>query len=93
ISFVLRQTSPARGQALADATQQAMNKARSIAQALGGHVARVVEENEGSTVSGELHYESSRLGYAMDMKKVPTPIAAGQLSIKSNVQLIVEIEN
>src|SRR5882762_11859348 len=28
ISFVLRQTSPARGQALADATQQAMNKAR-----------------------------------------------------------------
>jgi uncharacterized protein YggE len=94
VSFVLRQTSPARGQSLADATQQAMNKARSIAQALGGHVARVVEENEGSTVSGEPQYESSRLlGYAMDMKKVPTPIAAGQLSIKSNVQLIVEIES
>src|SRR2546427_3430113 len=30
ISFILRQTSSARGQALADATQQAMNKARSI---------------------------------------------------------------
>ena len=43
IAFVLRQTSPARGQALADAIQQAMNKARSIAEALGGHVLRVVE--------------------------------------------------
>lgn len=94
ISFVLRQTSPARGQALADATQQAMNKARSIAQALGGHVARVVEEHEGSTVSGSppMDYDSITRGYSAE-KRVLTPIAAGQLSIKSNVQLIVEIEN
>ena len=30
VSFILRQTSPARGQALSDATHQAMNKAQSI---------------------------------------------------------------
>jgi uncharacterized protein YggE len=99
ISFVLKQTSPARGQALADATQQAMktqqamNKANSIAQALGGHVLRVVEENEGSTVGGEGF--NQYLGEAGSVDATTNgriPVAAGTLSIKSNVQLIVEIE-
>src|SRR5437660_3652937 len=91
IAFVLRQTSPARGQALADATQQAMNKARSIAQALGGHVSRVVEENEGSTVASEprMDYDSMTLEKS---KRTTTPIIAGQLSITSRGQPIVEIE-
>src|SRR5258706_9815884 len=92
ISFVLRQTSPARGQALADATQQAMNKARSIAEALGGHVLRVVEENESSTVGGVPEpYESLKADSTLE--KTRTPIAAGFLSIRSNVQLIVEVES
>ena len=38
VSFMVKQTSPARGLALAEATQQAMNKAHAIAQALGGRV-------------------------------------------------------
>jgi len=93
ISFVLRQTSPARGQALADATQQAMNKARSIAEALGGHVLRVVAEDESSTVAGTPEtYDSFKADSALKMR-VPTPIAAGLLSIRSNVQLIVEVES
>jgi uncharacterized protein YggE len=94
ISFVLKQTSPARGQALADATQQAMNKVRSIAQALDGRILRVVEENENSTVggTGPIDYDSNIL--AQESKtRAATPIAAGQLSIQSKVQLIVEIEN
>ena len=94
IAFVLRQTSPARGQALAEATQQAMNKANSIAQALGGHVLRVVEENEAATVGGDGFntYDSNRGLNAETLKMRTTPVASGQLSIKSNVQLIVEIE-
>src|SRR5712671_975173 len=62
IAFVLRQTSPARGQALAEATQRAMNKANSIAQAQGGHVLRVVEESEAATVGGDAFnaYDSNR---------------------------------
>ncbi len=94
ISFVLRQTSPARGQALADATQQAMNKARSIAEALGGHVLRVVEENESSTVSEPqaMPNESITRDYVAK-NRAPTPITAGRLSIRSNVQLIVEVES
>src|SRR5436190_2952194 len=93
ISFTLKQTSPARGQALAEATQQAMNKANSIAQALGGHVSRVVEENESSTVAGEGFNELTR-AYSLNeaVTKQDTPITSGPLSIKSNVQLIVEIE-
>jgi len=91
ISFVLRQTSPARGQALADATQQAMNKARSIAEALGGHVLRVIEENENSTVAGAPEpYESIKADSTLK-QRAPTPIAAGLLSIRSNVQLIVDV--
>jgi uncharacterized protein YggE len=87
----LKQTSPARGQALADATQQAMNKANSIAQALNGHVSRVVEENESSTVAGEFNQYDKR-AYTLDEVSKQTPITSGPLSIKSNVQLIVEIE-
>ena len=94
VSFILRQTSPARGQALADATHQAMNKAQSIAQALGGRVARVVEENESATVAGEQRTEfQADMTYAGLAKQTVTPITSGQLSIKSNVQLIVEIES
>ena len=94
ISFTVRQTSPVRGKSLAEATQQAMNKARSIAEALGGRVLRVVEESEGSTVSNESAYASESFNGNVDMtlrKAMPTPIASGQLNIKSNVQLIVEI--
>jgi uncharacterized protein YggE len=93
VSFVLKQTSPARGQALGDATQQAMNKARAIAEALGGHILRVVEENEGSTVSGGTE-AYDRLSFSkLNARQITTPIAAGQLTIQSNVQLIVEIES
>lgn len=95
ISFALKQTSPARGQALAEATQQAMNKANSIARALGGHVLRVVEENEASTVGGEGFNQSiseQTMDYA-ERRRMLTPVAGGPLSIKSNVQLIVEIES
>jgi hypothetical protein len=91
VSFVLRQTSPARGQALADATQQAMNKAHSIAGALGGRVSRVVEENESAGVVAEAQtYDLRSAG--LSVSRMTTPITSGQLSIRSVVQLIVEIE-
>jgi len=89
VSFVLRQTSPARGRAMAEATQQAMNKASAVAQALGGRVLRVVEESESSTVANETLVAEDTRGF----RPARTPITAGQLSIKSNVQVIVEIES
>ncbi len=51
IEFVLREANPARRETLAEATRQAMTKAESIAQALGGRVVRVVEQQEGGFVN------------------------------------------
>lgn len=94
VSFMLRQTSPARGAALRDATTQAINKAQSIAEALGGRVLRVVEENEGTTVSGSQQvYEATDQIQLSATRQTTTPIVSGNLSIRSNVQLIVEIES
>ena len=93
VSFILRQTSPARGEALADATHQAMNKAQSIAQALGGRVLRVVEENESATVTDERMVDYATSAGLSNRGMSTTPITSGQLNIKSNVQLIVEIES
>lgn len=95
LSFNLRQTSPVRGQALADATQQAMNKAQSIAQALGGRVLRVVEEHEeaGASSGSQMNYDTNAIAREEQSKTVTTPIESGQLSIRSNVQLIVEVES
>ena len=94
VSFRLRQTSPARGAALRDATTQAMNKAQSIAEALGGRVLRVVEENEGTAISGSppVYEEMDKMKLSATYQTT-TPIVSGNLSIRSSVQLIVEIES
>lgn len=101
VSFTLRDSNPARGQTLAEATRQAMNKAQAIAQALGGRVARVVEEHEGGADSrafpdyeaDELSDMNANLALSRAAKaRVPTPVEAGSLNVKSQVRLVVEIE-
>jgi uncharacterized protein len=93
ISFTLRKDRPARDQALADATREAINKAQVIAQALGGRVVRVVEVQEEGVQRPRPVYEaidqlqSMRAGIA-----APTPIQVGTLDITSRVQLIAEVE-
>lgn len=97
VSFILRENSPARGQTLATATQQAMGKAQAIAQAMGGRVLRVIEEQEG--VPSRLgEPDATRASYAValnmsaERKAISTPVEAGSLNVRSQVQLIVEIE-
>ena len=100
VSFILREADGARGQALADASKQAMSKAQAMAQALGGRITRVVEEREGgfperAVPSDEtLTYNAStnsNVGYAA--KQAPrTPVEAGSLNVRSQVYLVVEIE-
>jgi uncharacterized protein len=90
ISFTLRKDRPARDQALAEATREALSKAQVIAQALGGRVVRVVEVQEEGIDRPRPMYESMqtmRAGVA-----APTPIEVGTLDITSRVQLIAEIE-
>jgi uncharacterized protein YggE len=101
INFVLRETNPARRETLAAATRQAMTKAETIAQALGGRVTRVVESQEGGFVPRpSLREEEDERQRSADMsanteaaKMSPrTPVERGTLDIKSHVQMIVEIE-
>jgi uncharacterized protein YggE len=99
VSFILRDNSPARGQALAEATRQALNKAESIARALGGRVARIVEEQESGTTNKPLPDNSVSRNIATDSlafdkrKELLTPIQSAPLNVRSEVQLAVEIES
>jgi uncharacterized protein len=105
VNFVLRESNPARGRTLSEATKQAMTKARSMAEALGGRVVRVVEEQEGGfvnrpTTAGELEermtaYANANTAlYREEAAKMSprTPVKAGDLNVKSQVQIIVEVE-
>ena len=98
ISFVLRENSPARGDALAVATRQALVKAESIAQSLNGKIVRVVETSEGgiaarppmSDYSNAASMSNSMMSAAT--RSYTTPIEAGSLNVRSQVLLVVEIE-
>lgn len=104
VAFTLRESNKARAETLAEASKQAMAKAQAMAAALGGRVVRVIEEQEGgfqnrptsvgdsaSTANAyagslsELRGESSKMSPR-------TPLEAGPLNVRSQVQLIVEIE-
>lgn len=90
VSFTLRKDRPARNEALSEATREAISKAQVLAQALGGRVTRIVEVQEGGTTPRPV-YET----YAMDASvrvAQSTPIEVGSLDIRSQVQVIAEIE-
>lgn len=96
--FVVREDSPAQGDALALATKQALAKAESIAKSLNGRVLRVVETNEGgipiqplasSYMSNAASMSDSRFSEAK--RTYTTPVEAGSLNIQSHVVLVVEI--
>ena len=92
VSFILRKDRPAKDQALADATRQAVGKAQTIAQALGGRVARIVEVQEGGVTPRPMYDADVRNQTMMARSAAPTPIEIGTLDITSQVQLIAEIE-
>lgn len=89
ISFTLRKDRPARDQALADATREAISKAQVIASALGGRVTRIVEvQEEGVQPPRPLYGEQLQMMKTM----AATPIEVGTLDITSRVQLVAEID-
>lgn len=91
ISFTLRKDRPARDQALADATREAVSKAQVIAQALNGRIVRIVEVQEEGTVRPRPVMEEMMQMRTADAV-ANTPIEIGTLDIRSRVQLIAEIE-
>lgn len=91
IAFTLRQDRQAKDRALSEATQEAMSKARVIAQALGGRVVRVVEVQEEGFIQRPPQ-PLYRLEAAQARDMATTPIEVGSLDITSKVQLIAEVE-
>ena len=91
IAFTLRQDRQARDRALSEATQEAVSKAREIAQALGGRVVRIVEvQEEGFQQRPPVPLYQAEV--MMAKRDVATPIEVGSLEIMSRVQVIAEVE-
>lgn len=92
LSFTLRRDRPARSQALTEATRDAVSKAQTLAQALGGRVVRVVEVQEGGAARPPIIMtRQAEFGRASASADVATPIEVGALDIRSQVQLVAEI--
>jgi uncharacterized protein YggE len=89
IAFTLRKDRPARDQALAEATREAVSKAQVIATALGGRLVRVVEVQEEGVERPRPIYTDQ---VQMRTMAATTPIEVGSLDITSRVQLIAEVE-
>jgi uncharacterized protein YggE len=90
VSFTLRNDRAARGRALAEATREAIGKANTLAQALGGRVVRILSVHEGGTNPPRpLAYAQPE---ALASRVADTPIEVGTLEINSQVQLTAEIE-
>ena len=90
ISFTLRKDRPARDQALAEATREALSKAQVIATALGGRLVRIVEvQEEGVQPPRPIYADQFQM---KTMSATQTPIEVGTLDITSRVQLVAEIE-
>ena len=94
ISFTLRRDEQARAQALTAATREAVGKAQTVAQALGGRVVRVVEVQETSAARPipVMRRETFDARVASAPAAPPTPIEPGSLTITAQVQLVAEIE-
>lgn len=97
IRFVIGETSPAQGDALALATKQAMAKAESIAQSLNGRIVRVVETHESGAPllpsSSFNEFASTNTSNATVLRReYSTPVQSGSLDVRSNVVLVVEVE-
>ena len=90
ISFTLRQDRPARDRALQEATQEAMNKAKVMAQAIGGRVVMIAEViEEGFQRPPQPVYQAEAF---MAKRDVSTPIEIGSLDVTSRVQLVAIVE-
>jgi uncharacterized protein YggE len=72
-----------------------MSKAQSIAQAMGGKVVRVVEEQEAGTTGTPSATAADNVDYSFDLRVArtamkQTPVQAGALNVSSRVQVVVE---
>jgi uncharacterized protein YggE len=91
LAFTLRRDEAARAQALSAATREATAKARTVADALGGRVVRVIEVQEGGAIVRPLVNDSMSFVRAA-ASQVATPVEPGALDVRAQVTLVAEVE-
>ena len=91
LAFLLRDDAQARQRALAEATREALAKARTIAQTLGGSVVRVVEVQEAGAFRPPVPLNTAEFGRAAGTMQTATPVEPGSLEIRAQVQLVAEV--
>jgi uncharacterized protein YggE len=93
LSFTLRRDESARAQALSAATRAATAKARTVADALGGRVVRVIEVQEGGAYVRPVLTTADDNAYVRtSAAKVATPVEPGSLDVHAQVTLVAEVE-
>jgi uncharacterized protein YggE len=95
ISFILRDDSTKRGDALGTATKQAMAKAEAIAASLGGKIVRVVETVEGGATPTPVVYSDTTTSTNTSTMPKPmfkTQIQAGSINVRGQVTLVVDVD-
>jgi len=93
ISFILREDSAKRGDALGIATRQAMAKAEAIADSLGGRIVRVVETVEaGSTPTPIVSATPLYMANTNAATSYQTQIRSGSINVYGQITLVVEID-
>jgi uncharacterized protein len=93
VSFTLRKDRPAKSQALTEATREALEKAQAIAGALGGRVVRIAEVQEANAIVRPIYEAYDKIQTMQGRTaQAPTPVEVGTLDIRSQVQLIAEVE-
>ena len=90
ISFSIHDPKPLEAAARRDAVQDAMAKARTIAEAAGVHLGPVLSISEGVYQRPPIPMMHARAMVA-DVAE-PTPVAAGEASVDVNVSVVYEIE-
>jgi uncharacterized protein YggE len=92
LAFTLRRDETARAQALSAATREATAKARTVAEALGGRVVRVIEVQEGGAIVRPLVVNDSTNFIRARAAQDATPVEPGSLDIHAQVTLVAEVE-
>lgn len=92
LSFTLRRDEAARAQALSGATREATAKARTVAEALGGRLVRIIEVQETGTTVHPVFNPASEITARSSAAQVTTPVEPGSLDIRAQVTLVAEVE-
>jgi uncharacterized protein YggE len=92
LAFTLRRDETARAQALSAATRAATAKARTIADALGGRLVRVVEVQEAGPYVRPVLTNNETDFVRATAARVQTPVEPGSLDVRAQVTLVAEVE-